>query len=179
MSGTTDTVTGSIVAYLRDNPLAGLRRPLRGAPRSTWTLVPPLALAGTLVAGWAGLLEPERPTVVEAVGLPILLLVAPALTEELFHRGVLLPRSLLTATAGRRFAFVTLSTAVYTASHLIGPALGIEALRPFADPRLLAVVAMLGYATGYAYLRSGTLRAPILIHWVVVVVWNLFLGGTH
>ena len=92
---------------------------------------------------------------------------------------MLLPRSLLAAGPGRRLAAVSASTAVYVAAHPVSPLLGWSESDIFLEPPVLLVVAALGYTLGYAYLRSGSLRAPVLIHWATVVVWNLFLGGVY
>ena len=185
MTGTT-TATGTpgagaarVVGYLRANPIAGLRAPLTGAPLSTWALVPGFAVVTLAVGFWTGHLEPEIPALWQVFVLPIVLLLFPSLVEEFFYRGVLLPRSLRSAGPGRRFAAVTGSTAAYVAVPPISPLLGRSETDFFLDPWMLGVVGVLGYTLGYAYLRSGSLWAPVLIHWATVVVWNLFLGGVY
>ncbi len=166
------------LAYLRENPIEGLRQRLCGAPSSTWSLVPVFCIFALVMGFTQGLLTPELPTVVQLVTFPPVLLLFPALIEEFFYRGVLLPRTLIEASPLRRFAAVSASTAVYVAAHPLSPLfLGRDSLNVFLDPMMLLIVAVLGYTCGYAYLRSGSLRAPILIHWLTVVVWNLFLGG--
>lgn len=176
----TRPIAGRIRDYLLANPIAGLRVSLRGAPSSTWALVPVFA-AVTLTVGFAtGQIELQWPTnMMKVVILPPLLILFPTLVEEVFHRGILLPRSLLQAGPGRRFAAASASTAVYVAAHPISPLLGLSESDFFLDPWMLLIVGVLGYTCAYAYLRSGSLRAPMLIHWATVVVWNLFLGGVY
>lgn len=170
---------GRVVKYLRDNPIEGLLTPLRGAPPSTWVLVPAFAVCTLVIGFWRdqfelGLAEPLR-----FLWLPVLLVVFPTLVEEFFYRGILLPRSLRNASASRRFLAVTASTALYVAAHPLSPLLGLTDFDFFLDPWILLVVGILGYTCGYSYLRSGSLRAPMLIHWGTVLVWNLFLGGVY
>lgn len=165
--------------YLRTNPVAALKVPLRGAPRSAWALVAPFAVV-TLGLGFSsGQFDLGLASGWRVLLLPLVLVLYPSLVEEFFYRGVLLPRSMVTAGWTRRFAAVSASTALYVAAHPLSPLLGLSESDFFLDPRMLFVVAMLGYTCGYAYLRSGSLRAPILIHWATVVVWNLFLGGVY
>lgn len=159
--------------------MAGLRTPLRGAPASTWALVPLLMVVAPVVGLVTGQMELQGPSLWRALFLPVVLVVFPTLVEEFFHRGILLPRSLLSAGPRRRFAAATASTAVYVSVHPISPLLGWSDSAFFLDPWMLAIVALLGYACAYAYLRSGSLRAPMLIHWATVVAWNLFLGGVY
>jgi predicted Abi (CAAX) family protease len=170
---------GSARRYLRNNALAGLRARLFGAPVETWALVPFFVLAALSLGLVTGRLEPELPSIWQILVLPPVLALIPTLVDEFFYRGILLPRSLLTASGPRRFWAVTASTALYVSAHPISPLLGLSESDFFLDPRMLLVVALLGYTCGYAYLRSGTLRAPMVIHWGTVVVWNLFLGGVY
>lgn len=165
--------------YLRANPVAGLRAPLQPGQLRTWRLVPVFVVVTLVLGFWTGRLEPELPPLWQVVVLPVVLIILPSLVEEFIYRGVLLPRSLIDASAGRRFLAVTASTALFVAVHPVMPLLGRSESDFFLDPWMLVVVAVLGFTLGYAYLWSGSLRAPILIHWVTVVVWNLFFGGVY
>lgn len=176
---TPDRLVPKIIDYLKVNPIPGLRAPLRLTEPATWALVPLFVLVTLTLGFWTGRLEPELPPLWQVFVLPIVLIFLPSLVEEFFFRGVLLPRSLLSAGTGRRFLAVTASTALFVAVHPISPLIGRSDSDFFLDPWMLVVVAVLGYTLGYAYLRSGSLRAPILIHWITVVVWNLFFGGVY
>ncbi len=165
---------GGALDYIVRNPVAGLRAPIRGAPRATWSLVPLLVLTALAIGLPAGLLSPRWPEWWMVIVVPPVVLVVPSLAEEFLYRGVLLPRSLLSGGPLVRFGAVTAATAVFVAVHPIPPLLGVTGNDIFLDPRMLVIVAVLGYVAGYAYLRSGSLWAPVLIHWLTVVVWNLF-----
>lgn len=109
--------------------------------------------------------------------LPPLLVIFPSLLEEAFFRGVLLPRSLAEAEPLNRFAAVSVSTAIFTVWHPLNHWLiSFTDTSLFVEPAFLVIVVALGYACGYAYLRTRSLWAPILIHWATVVMWNLFFG---
>lgn len=165
--------------YLVANPIAGLRVGLRSVPTATWALVPFYVVLALSLGLGSGQLDPAWPSLAKALILPPLLVIFPSLIEEFFYRGILLPTSLRTASATKRFAAATGSTALYVAAHPISPLLGLSTSDFFLDPRMLVIVAALGYTCAYAYLRSGSLRAPILIHWVTVVVWNLLFSGVY
>lgn len=156
---------------------SAVRQPLANTPAATWALVPPyVAIAAGLGFGF-GLFELGMPSVRDMIFFPLALIIFPSVVEEVFFRGLLLPRSLLEASPLRRFLAVTASTAVFVLFHPLNHwTLSLSETSLFVEPAFLVIVAALGYACGYAYLRSGSLRAPILIHWATVVVWNLFLG---
>ncbi|MFM7642829.1 MAG: type II CAAX prenyl endopeptidase Rce1 family protein [Cyanobium sp.] len=45
------------------------------------------------------------------------------------------------------------------------------------DPRVLVQVSLLGLACALAFVVSGSLWSPLLIHWLALVVWRQGLGG--
>lgn len=49
--------------------------------------------------------------------------------------------------------------------------------RVFLDPVFLVLVTLLGIVCTITYLKSGSVWLPILFHWLMVVVWIIFLGG--
>jgi predicted Abi (CAAX) family protease len=51
---------------------------------------------------------------------------------------------------------------------------GIET---FFNRIFLTLAALLGMLCSLTYLQSGSLWTPVVIHWLVVVVWLLLLGG--
>ncbi len=162
--------------FLTSNPIVGLRTSLRRAPASTWLLVPPYVLVAVVLGFGAGLFTWEWPSGWELL-LPIALVLHPAITEEFIFRGILLPRSLIDASAGRQFGAVMASTALFVIMHPFNAwFVGLSDTSLFTSPAFLVIVTALGVTNGYAYLRSGSLWAPIAIHWATVAVWNLFLG---
>lgn len=87
-----------------------------------------------------------------------------ALSEELFFRGVI-ARAALDQWRSP-IAAVTLSALLYGGSHLW--------LHSFPNWRHAAVTAVLGVFFGLAYIQSGSVRAPMVTHALVVTTWRLF-----
>lgn len=164
-------------SYASTNLRPALRTSIRKVLASTWLLAVPYCVFALCLGLSSGLLVVDTPTLFEVAVLPPLLLVYPCLIEESVFRGLLLPRSLLDASRRRRFALVSLSTGLFVLMHPLNALLiGLSDTSQFLEPAFLAIVAALGYTCGYLYLRSGSLWAPIAVHWASVVSWNLFLG---
>ena len=87
-----------------------------------------------------------------------------ALGEELFFRGVL-QRAFLDAWRSPVVA-VLLSAALFAAVHLW--------FHQFPNWRRACVVALMGIACGIAYWRTGSVRAPMVTHAMVVTTWRVF-----
>ena len=87
-----------------------------------------------------------------------------ALSEELLFRGVI-QRALLDHWSSRALA-VTVSALLFGAAHLW--------FHPFPDWRRALVATLLGAACGIAYLRTGSVRAPMVTHAFVVATWRVF-----
>ena len=104
----------------------------------------------------------------------------PALLEESFFRGILIPNNTKQRGA-KTILFVTLlSATLFTLWHplnalTVNP--GAQAL--FCDPYFLAIVFCLGIICSLSYILSRSLWVPIIIHWLTVVVWVIFLGGRN
>lgn len=184
---------GVIVAVERSRQLAAqLARPDRVVPRS-------LARAGGLVGVWivsAGLLlgagaianpplwalgETGRPRfLAEAIQL----LFVPALFEELLFRGLLLPSPVeLTRGSATLWPSLPVAIALFVGWHLLAaPVLqrwepGSRYTRVFSQPVFLGAAALLGIACALSYAIVESIWAAIALHWLVVVVWLLLLGG--
>lgn len=164
-------------SYLTANPLAGLRVQPPSLRSRAWALAPIYAVMALSIGLGTGILELQWPSIAEALIRPLGLLIFPALIEEFVFRGILLPRSLMEASWQRQWLAIGLSTIVFVLHHPMNHFLiGFTDTSLFIDPGFLVIVAALGVTCGFAYLRSGSLWAPIAIHWATVVVWNLFLG---
>ncbi|MBV9225049.1 MAG: CPBP family intramembrane metalloprotease [Acidobacteriaceae bacterium] len=87
-----------------------------------------------------------------------------ALSEELFFRGVVTP-AVLKAWQSPVLA-VVISAVLYGSSHLW--------FQVFPNWRRALVTTLLGLACGAAYLRSGSVRAPMVTHAFMVTTWRLF-----
>ncbi len=87
-----------------------------------------------------------------------------ALGEELFFRGVV-ERALLDNWRSPALA-IGVSAVVFGSAHLW--------FHQFPDWRRALVAALLGVACGIVYLRTGSVRAPMVTHAFVVVTWRVF-----
>ena len=112
--------------------------------------------------------------------LPFTMFVFPALLEEAFFRGLLIPHP-HTRPSRRRLAWwVGCSTVVFTAWHPLNAWLINPGARTFFyDPWFLAIVLLLGVTCGITYVVSRSLWVPVVIHWGTVLMWVFFLGGRN
>lgn len=155
----------------------GLKTSITEVKPTEWMVIVPYAGVALGLGLGSGLLQPEIPSLFEVLLLPFLLVIYPSLIEEFIFRGLLLPHSLKSASAGRQFVAITISTGLFVLMHPLNAWLvGLSDTSQFLEPSFLFIVSALGYTCGYLYVRSGLLRAPILVHWATVVSWNLFLG---
>ena len=112
--------------------------------------------------------------------VPLVLFIRPALIEEVFFRVLMLPRPGQTLALKYRLSWIIVSLVIFVAWHPInGIVFRPEVAATFTDPAFLFIVLFLGIACSTAYLKSGSIWPPILIHWVTDVVWVLFMGGAE
>jgi uncharacterized protein len=98
-----------------------------------------------------------------AVGTFFAVLWVVALAEELFFRGVI-ERALYDHWRSPALA-VLLSAAIFGAAHLW--------FHQFPDWRQAVVATVLGLACGVAYVQTGSVRAPMVTHALVVATWRV------
>lgn len=138
-------------------------------------------LAAAVPVGWAsGLLRvlPLRVGPAILVGLLGILLIHPALVEEIIFRGLLLPQNTSGWPRSRLLAVAGVSLVLFVAWHPInGLLLRPAALEWFANPWFLVEAAMLGATCTAVYLASGSIWPSVLAHWLTVTVWITLLGG--
>jgi predicted Abi (CAAX) family protease len=127
-----------------------------------------------------GFLTGERPWVRPLVLLrrgPALLFM-PSLIEEMLFRVVLLPHPLEGMGGWQSAAWGALSVGLFVAYHpLAGRLWYPPGRRLFDDGRFLLLASLLGVVCAIAYQATGSLWPPVLIHWLVVLVWLEVLGG--
>lgn len=169
------------LALLLQRCLGALQTPL-----SASDLAVTLALLG-LYAAWAlpwgvrsGFLRrrwrpsPPRPLLRQAAAL----LWMPSLVEELLFRVVPLPRPGEAMAAAALLGWALLALVAFVAYHPLAGRLWYPAGRTlFEDPRFLGLCTGLGVVCTLAYVVTGSLVAPVLLHWLVVLVWLNPLGG--
>jgi uncharacterized protein len=99
----------------------------------------------------------------------------PAIGEEVFFRGVLIPTQ---HEKDKAIGQILLALAVFLAWHPLNAWLFFPAVLPlFSDWRFLLVTALLGLACSYLWRATRSLWPPIILHWIAVVIWKAFLGA--
>lgn len=106
------------------------------------------------------------------------LLLMPALGEELLFRVALLPRPVEALPVPDLLAWLALGLGAFVAYHPLSGRLWYPAGRAvFDDGRFLVLCTGLGLICSLAYSASGALIPPLLLHWLVVLVWLHPLDG--
>src|SRR5919199_669778 len=102
----------------------------------------------------------------------------PAVTEELFFRVLLLPRTPEHVSVPLLWFWGCISLVMFIVYHPLN-ALSFfpRGLKTFFEIVFLLLAALVGIFRSFAYIQSDSLWTPVLIHWLAVVVWLLFLGG--
>lgn len=110
--------------------------------------------------------------------LPFTMIIFPCFLEEGFFRGLLIPRSVLDQSFGKKATAILISAVLFVLWHPLNALIFTVIARPFFyNFYFLAIVFILGLACGIGYVVSRSLWIPIIIHWLTVVTWVLFLGG--
>ena len=110
--------------------------------------------------------------------LALIALFTPSLPEEIFYRVLLLPHASEQVSLGTRVLWSVAALLVFVTAH---PLLALTAWpwsrQIFYRPAFLAIVALLGTVCTLAYFVTGSLWAPVALHWATIVGWKLFYGG--
>jgi predicted Abi (CAAX) family protease len=109
--------------------------------------------------------------------LPLVLLLTPGITEELAFRALPLPHPSERCSRQHQVVAGVLALTAFVLWHPLNGLWTARVWPVFTDPVFLTLAALLGAACTLAYLLSGSLWPPVLIHWASVVSWGLFLGG--
>ncbi len=161
--------------------LAAVGTPISGADLALTLLLLGLYAAWALPWGWRCGFLPRRwhrspPAVLLRQAGALLLM--PALGEELLFRVALLPHAAEALPAPAVLAWMALGLGAFVAYHPLSGRLWYPAGRSlFADGRFLGLCAGLGLICSIAYVASGSLIPPLLLHWLVVLVWLHPLNG--
>jgi predicted Abi (CAAX) family protease len=111
-------------------------------------------------------------------GLPLRLLsvlIAPAIGEEAFFRGLLIPGR---GETRRPLRDLALATGVFTLWHVVEAKTFLPAAeRTFVRPDFLTCAAILGLGCGVMRQKTGSLWPGVALHWLMVTVWQTWLGG--
>lgn len=94
-----------------------------------------------------------------------------ALPEEALFRGTI--QELMTRALARPVVALLLASLVFGLSHLNNASNG----HPAPDPRYVVLASIAGIAYGLAYLRTNSLAAPVLTHFLVDFTWRGLFAG--
>ncbi len=107
-------------------------------------------------------------------------LIFPALTEELVFRVILLPHPIEVVNWANWTLWAALSLLLFILYHPLNAKIVYRRYSPtFVNSIFLTLAGLLGLGCTIAYALTGSLWAIAIIHWIVVVVWLLFLGGMY
>ena len=121
-----------------------------------------------------GLFRPAAAPI-PSLGSALLVLLTPALGEELLFRAALTPSR---EEERSDIAAILPSTAAFTAWHVLTALTNLPAARPiFLRPDFLATAAIEGLVGGWLRRRTGSVWPGVLLHWAEVMVWKTWLGG--
>jgi predicted Abi (CAAX) family protease len=102
-------------------------------------------------------------------------LIAPAIGEEAFFRGLLIPARAETRTPARDLA---VATGIFTLWHVFEAKTFLPAAaRMFTRPDFLGCAAILGLGCGVIRQRTGSIWPGVALHWLMVTLWQTWLGG--
>jgi len=112
------------------------------------------------------------------VASTLVALIFPSIFEEVIFRGLLLPHPAEAASTATIVLWSIVSLVLFVVAHPLNALLVLTSRRAtFYDGTFLTLAGLLGVACTVTYLQSGSLWTAIGLHWAVVVVWLLSLGG--
>jgi predicted Abi (CAAX) family protease len=112
------------------------------------------------------------------VGIVLLLAIRPSLLEELIFRVLFIPHPTQGYPLRITLFWAVVSLVIFILWHPINGLFIRKIARSFfTDPLFLTFAGLLGIACTTAYLISGSVWPPMVIHWAAVTPWILFLGG--
>ena len=116
------------------------------------------------------------------VSTTLIAIVFPALMEEFIFRVLLLPipSPELTDWDGQSHFLLwsAISLVVFIGSHPLNAIVFFPQRKStFFDVTFLFLAGLLGIICTIAYFYTGSLWLPVVLHWVIVIIWLLTLGG--
>jgi predicted Abi (CAAX) family protease len=110
--------------------------------------------------------------------IALTLVIRPSFLEEFIFRVLFVPHPAQGYPPRMTFLWAMAGLFVFILFHPInGLFLRRSARSLFTDPLFLTFAGLLGIACTAAYLISGSIWPPMIIHWVAVTPWILLLGG--
>ncbi|MEM9904258.1 MAG: CPBP family glutamic-type intramembrane protease [Cyanobacteria bacterium P01_D01_bin.44] len=101
----------------------------------------------------------------------------PGIFEEVLFRVLLIPRP-DTVSPERLWLWAIASLIIFIVFHPLNALLLMTDRREtFYNPIFLTLAGLLGVVCTLSYLQSGSLWPPVILHWLMVIIWLLGLGG--
>lgn len=121
-----------------------------------------------------GFLRPSWPGDWRTIGLTLLTtFVMPGVNEEVIFRVLLIPHRTEPMRPLVRRGWIVLSWLLFFGAHFVHPWVPLF----FYQPTFVIGAGMMGLICTLSYLQSRSVWPPIVIHWGLVSIWLLFLGG--
>ena len=115
---------------------------------------------------------------IKITGVVIRAFFVPGISEELIFRVLLLPHPTENISSNIKWLWGSIGLSIFIIYHPLQTITTFPAaFATFNHPVFLLLAAFLGIACTIAYWRSGSVWTAILIHWIIVSVWLVFLGG--
>ncbi len=149
-----------------------------------WLISVALLLVYALVAltfGWQrGFIKRSSVAVPRATLLTVACgaILTPALLEEIVFRALLVPHPSESVLPQTTILWSGISLVLFIVYHPLNALTAYRNGNPtFMQPTFLILAALLGVACTLTYLLTSSLWPGVIFHWLVVVVWLLWLGG--
>jgi len=115
---------------------------------------------------------------INQLGIALKVAIFPALTEELVFRVLLLPHPLEVVDWMKWGLWAAMMVLLFILYHPVNAKTFFPSGFPtFFHPIFLGLAGLLGIGCTVTYALTGSLWTIVLIHWLVVLVWLLGLGG--
>jgi predicted Abi (CAAX) family protease len=170
-----------MIAPMLRRTLAALVLPLTGRDWGVTAIGLGLYGAIALTIGFrSGFLRwrsPERRPL-EILKMLVFCFFSPALWEEFVFRVLLIPHPETATSTANLILSALVSITLFTVYHPLNAIIFYKKGNPtFFQPIFLILAALLGLTCTVVYWLTGSLWTISLVHWLVVVVWLLFLNG--
>lgn len=115
---------------------------------------------------------------IKIIGIIIRAFFVPGISEELIFRVLLLPHPTENLSLTRKWLWGSIGLFIFIIYHPLQTVTTFPpAFATFNHPVFLLLAAFLGIACTLAYWRSGSVWTAIFIHWLIVSIWLVLLGG--
>lgn len=139
-----------------------------------------IALICLPIGFYSGLLEVEilQLSFIGMIKILVSRFFFPSFAEELLFRVLLLPSPTLNTPVNIQLTMAFTSIVLYVIGHPIFAFLFYQkAFGVFTNPGFLLSALILGITLTISYLHSRSIWPPVVIHWIVVIVWLLIFDG--